>query len=129
MFRRECTRQELAETLRELDAWLAPLDAPRRYRVRLLVEELLVNLFGHADFGEEEAKVRLRVERRRDGLSIRLEDRALPFDPRDDAPAPNLQPTLADRPPGGLGLHLLRTYARSIDYRREGRWNVLELIL
>jgi anti-sigma regulatory factor (Ser/Thr protein kinase) len=105
---------------------LAGLPAPVRYRVRLVVEELVANLLMHGRFAGPPAPVRLALRLRADALLLDLDDAAAPFDPR-TTPDPGL-PDLADDRLGGLGLPLVRKMAEIRAYRRlpEG-WNRTEL--
>jgi anti-sigma regulatory factor (Ser/Thr protein kinase) len=59
-------------------------------------------------------------------VQIAIVDNGRPFNPLDKAPAP--PPTsLEDAPIGGLGIQLIRAYARDIQYRRVGDRNELVL--
>ena len=62
-----------------------------------------------------------------DGLAVHVDDSGWMFDPTlaMDPPKPL---ALDDAPVGGLGLVLVRRFARSIQYRREGDWNRVELM-
>jgi len=59
-------------------------------------------------------------------LTIDFSDDGRPFDPLIAAP-PDLDQPLADRPVGGLGLHILRSLVDHARYRRDGDRNRLVL--
>jgi anti-sigma regulatory factor (Ser/Thr protein kinase) len=98
----------LAEAQEALEAWAAAQQVPRQpaLRLRLVVEELVVNLLEHADWPEGPLPARLEVAWTGDRLSGALEDAAQPFDMA-KAPEP-IVPTLDDDRLGGLGLGLVR---------------------
>ena len=54
--------------------------------------------------------------------------RRQPFDPFSDAPPPDLDSSVADRPIGGLGIHLVRKMMDEAHYRREDGRNRVVLI-
>jgi anti-sigma regulatory factor (Ser/Thr protein kinase) len=64
----------------------------------------------------------LRLEPGRAVLELR--DNAPPFDPL-QAPEPDLDLPLADKPIGGLGIHLIRNLMDTVAYRREDGCNLL----
>ena len=67
----------------------------------------------------EESPGRVRLDFRDDGE---------PFDPLSQAPAADLSSGAVDRGVGGLGIHLIRTFAAEAAYRREDGRNVLSLV-
>jgi anti-sigma regulatory factor (Ser/Thr protein kinase) len=59
-------------------------------------------------------------------LDITITDTGIPFNPL-NAPPPDLTSSLADRPIGGLGVHLVRSLMNSVEYERQGGENRLRL--
>jgi len=57
-------------------------------------------------------------------MDLEVGDQGVEFDPLMTAP-PDLTLDLSRRPVGGLGVHLLRSFARSLNYRRQRGWNRL----
>jgi serine/threonine-protein kinase RsbW len=101
-------------------------DPDTAYEVNVALEEIVSNVIRHAheDGAEHELEVALGVS---DGeLVARVTDDGMPFDPR-SAPAPDLLAPMAERPVGGLGIHLVRSLVDGFDYRREGDRNVVVL--
>jgi anti-sigma regulatory factor (Ser/Thr protein kinase) len=80
-------------------------------QMRLVVEELVVNVMTHAQpqRGQLRASGWVQVELRERGNQLRLvvSDNGLAFDPTAAAP-PDLHAELEDRGVGGLGIHLAR---------------------
>ena len=105
---------------------------PEAARARLLIilEELFTNAVNYgyparvAAAGRIEVGLALTKER----LEIRFSDDGRPFDPLSHTP-PDLDRMPADRPVGGLGLHLLRSFVDKANYRRDHGRNHLTLIL
>ena len=114
--------EALAAARRFCDAaGLAP-DPARR--LAIIVEELVANLRDHAALGADDM-IELALASDAGVVTLVMTDPAPPFDPR-HAPAP------ADLPPergGGAGLALVRAFAASIDYGRNGERNRLVLRL
>lgn len=98
--------------------------------VLLAAEELLVNIFTYAYQGAHgPAEVDCRLVQR-DGqkfLCFMVKDWGPAFDPFHEAPAPDLDRTIDDRPIGGLGIHLIKTLATHVSYTRLHDANVVEL--
>jgi serine/threonine-protein kinase RsbW len=89
------------------------LDDSVSYFLDLTLEELFTNLVRHASGS---ADIEIDIELSGDLLSIRLTDRGTePFDGNSlgevDTGAP-----LMERQPGGLGIHLVKKMADSLDY-------------
>ena len=57
-----------------------------------------------------------------------IADDGRPFDPLTEAPEPDLESAIEDRPIGGLGVHLVRTMMDEVRYRREEGKNRLTLV-
>lgn len=97
------------------------------YAVNLVLEELFANVLahGHDDEGEHEIVIRLKVAER--DLHIEFEDDGREFDPV-DVPAPDLDVPLAERPVGGLGIHLVKSFVDQLDHRRSNGKNKLLLV-
>jgi len=119
----------LASALDRLDGFFATADPPPTppYVVRLVLEELVTNIikYGYPDHDTHCIQVVFRIG---PPATMTIEDDGPPFNPLLDAPAPNLDAVTEERSIGGLGLHLVRTMTASLDYRREGRINRLDIV-
>jgi anti-sigma regulatory factor (Ser/Thr protein kinase) len=90
-------------------------------RLDLVVEELYLNIAMHADPG---GSVRIHCSvPEPEVVEVRFEYGGPRFDPTTDAPQPDLDASLAERPVGGLGLFLVSQMAESVAYRREADRN------
>lgn len=94
------------------------------YAVNLALDEILTNVisYGYAEPGEQVIRVRLTIAANE--LVAEIEDEARPFNPL-EAPAPEVNAPLQDKPLGGLGIHLARTMTDAMAYRRENGKNIL----
>jgi anti-sigma regulatory factor (Ser/Thr protein kinase) len=92
----------------------------------LALEEHLTNVmkYGYDDVQVHEILVRLEIVHGE--LRIEVEDDGRAFNPL-EAPGPDLNLPLSERPLGGLGIHLIRKFMDELAYRREGNRNVLQM--
>jgi anti-sigma regulatory factor (Ser/Thr protein kinase) len=94
---------------------------------QLAVEEAVTNIIAHG-YGEDtrgEIVVSCRADR--DLVEIRIEDRALPFNPL-AFPEPELTDDLEERKIGGLGIFLIRHVMDETAYHFEDGKNILVLV-
>jgi serine/threonine-protein kinase RsbW len=123
------TLAAVAELTAAIDAWARGLAVPDSTRRALLLvhDELASNVARHGS-GMRRMTIACRLDRRRDRLVYRLEDDGAPFDITAKS-APDTAAKLADRTPGGLGVHLVRTLAESFGWRRVAGRNRTEVEL
>src|SRR5689334_18522158 len=85
------------------------------------LDEILTNIVTYGGLAPGE-RIAVTVAIAEGALIATVEDPGPAFDPLQEAPPPVLAGSAAERPIGGLGLHIARTLARRIDYvRRDGR--------
>jgi serine/threonine-protein kinase RsbW len=91
----------------------------------LLIDELVTNVSTHAYPQDRPGDVTVTYAVPAPGeLSVEVADRGAEFNPLQSNP-PDLTLSLEERPIGGLGIHLVKTLAKSLSYRREQGWNRL----
>lgn len=125
---------EIAAEIEHLSSLLERLDAfgeehawsaQALYHVRLVVEEMVVNVIDHGSMqGQQRPTVKVELLQTGTQLQIKVSDDGLAFDPLKQA-APDTESNLEDRPVGGLGVHFLRTLMDSVSYQRVEGWNRL----
>lgn len=96
------------------------------YHLNIVVEELVLNAIKHGRCSPPEGAIEVGLRLSGNELIITIVDSGIPFDPF-KFPAPDLTGGLADRPIGGLGIHLVRSLMNSVEYKREGGENRLSL--
>lgn len=110
------------EALMALDdwvvAWCVAHDVPARpaASVRLVLHELAANVVLHGG-GASVLRATLAP-----GVMLVLEDDGVAFDPVAAVSAP-VSGSIEDVAIGGLGLHLIQTQSRTLEYRREAGFN------
>lgn len=98
----------------------ARLDAHALYVTRLVIEEIVANLVKHAA-RDERSRATVTVTITPAMATVTVVDDELPFDPL-SAPELDVSGGLADRRPGGMGLHLVRQLVDALRYDRvDGR--------
>lgn len=99
------------------------VEASVTYIVQLVVEELVLNVIKHGGKANTTRAIALRLQLNdSDHAVLEVEDDGAPFDPR-EAPEPVFEDLLKGRRNGGLGVHLVRSLAASLDYQRIGERN------
>lgn len=98
--------------------------AALEFTLRLVLEELVVNVVNYA-YGEGgDGPLDITVENRDDAIAITLTDQGVPFNPLEqEAPDTDLPPE--ERPIGGLGIFLVREMMDNVSYRYEDGHNIL----
>jgi serine/threonine-protein kinase RsbW len=108
-------------------ARLHALPGAERSRLLILLDELFTNVVNHGSGGVvPPRRIEVVLSLNAAELTIDFSDDGRPFDPLIAAP-PDLDRPLADRPVGGLGLHILRSLVDHARYRRDGDRNRLVL--
>ncbi len=103
----------------------ASLPELRIGQVELLIEEVFVNVcrYAYPEGAPGIATVSYSIPA--DGeLTVEVADQGIEFNPLETEPV-DVSADLDARPVGGLGIHLLKTLASSLDYRREDGSNRL----
>lgn len=111
---------------RTLDEFAVAVQLPEAtlFHVRLVLEEILMNVISYGSDGAKVPDVQLNMEQKDGTLSMEIADNGIAFDPL-QLPPPDLDAEIDDRPIGGLGIFLVRELMDSVAYRRDGEWNRL----
>lgn len=80
----------------------------------LAVNEAVTNSLLHG-YGGHPGSISISAEAEGDDLLVRLTDGAPLFDPR-SVPVPDIKCPLEDRPPGGMGVHMMRRLTDDLIY-------------
>lgn len=98
-----------------------------RTDVRLVLEELMINMVQHGHNQDGEGVIGLRLSVVEGAVLAELNHNGAPFDPLQFA-TPNLTGDIADKEQeGGLGIHLVRSMASELSYTHDEYGNHLQL--
>ncbi len=101
------------------------LPGPKVYVINLALDELITNVVSYGFGGVPEPEIRITLRMEGDALVLIMEDNGQPFDPTQEVPTDVTSP-LAERPIGGLGLHLVKNFADRLSYEfADGRNRVI----
>jgi anti-sigma regulatory factor (Ser/Thr protein kinase) len=114
---------EIVEALGEEDGWSPGLVG----KVNLALEELAINTINHGHASGLHS-ISFRFSSTEESLTIEMVDDGKPFDPLTDAPIPDVNAPMDERPIGGLGVFLVRKLMDEFTYRREEGRNHLTLV-
>ena len=98
-------------------------------KLTLLVEELFTNTITHGHKQDSEEPVRLAFAVRPGRIALTYEDTAPPYDPFAGVTPPDAATTVEDRLVGGLGVLLVSTMAKDVEYRRVDGKNRIALVV
>jgi anti-sigma regulatory factor (Ser/Thr protein kinase) len=105
----------------------AKLPNPRIAELDLLIEEILLNIVHYSYPKGDPGVVTITYSVPKAGeLAVEVGDQGVAFDPLAAGP-PDLTLELERRPVGGLGIVLMKAFAKSLTYRREQGWNRVTL--
>jgi serine/threonine-protein kinase RsbW len=104
------------------------LPDPERARLLVVLEELFTNAvrYGYPDAASD-GRIEVALAAKRGRIQIDFSDDGAPFDPLAER-SPELDRPPAERPLGGLGLHIMRSLVDEARYRRDGGRNRLTLV-
>ncbi len=98
------------------------------FNVRLVLDEAVINVIvhGYEDTREHAINVGLTL----DGpfLAIHIDDDGVAYNPL-DAPPPRFDLPIEQRRIGGLGVHIMKTLAKSVEYTRDSERNNLDIVI
>jgi anti-sigma regulatory factor (Ser/Thr protein kinase) len=119
---------EKPRLLKALEAFAAEHRLPAKVfqAADLALEEHVTNVlhYAYADTALHKICVRLSCDEL--ALLVEVEDDGRAFNPLDQ-PRVDTSVPLEQRPVGGLGIHLMRQFMDTLDYRREGGRNILRM--
>jgi anti-sigma regulatory factor (Ser/Thr protein kinase) len=120
------TRLEEIEKLAEAVNKVLP-DPGLAFSANLCLEELITNTILHGLKGASDRFIHVRINLSNEWLEILLKDDAPRFDPFMQAPKPNLDLDINERPIGGLGVHLVKKLMDDVHADYDGTGNSIVL--
>jgi len=98
-----------------------------RRSISVAIDDLLANAFSHGRAGSDACSVTVEVELDHERVTVTLTDDGPPFDPFGQS-APDTTLSVAERPIGGLGIHLVGQLMDKVNYQRREGHNVVVLV-
>ena len=97
-----------------------------QFNVRLVLDEAVINVMvhGYDDASDHDINVSLSLDS--GVLAIHIDDDGVAYNPL-DAPPPRFDLPIEQRRIGGLGVHIMKTLAKSVEYRRQDGRNNLDI--
>ena len=121
------TRLEEIEKLAEaVNKALADCDLA--FSANLCLEELISNTILHGLKGAADRFIHVQISISNECLEILLKDDAPRFDPFMQAPKPNLDLDINERPIGGLGIHMVKKLMDDVHSYYDGTGNLIVLL-
>lgn len=93
----------------------------------LCLDEIFTNIVSYAFDDGARHKVFLELVREGADVVATIHDDGRPFNPLEEAKAPDLDADIEDREIGGLGIFFVREMMDAVAYRRDGDRNLLTL--
>jgi anti-sigma regulatory factor (Ser/Thr protein kinase) len=97
-----------------------------RYNVLLALQEIVTNVLRHAYRGDDTRPVQLAFEIAADRFQVTIRDQGPPFDPL-EIEVERAGEAFPERE-GGFGILIARMVMDTMEYAREGDWNVLRMV-
>ena len=122
------------EELIKLKEWLRDICAVQGisdktcFFMELVLEEAVTNVFNYAFDKSEEHKFMVKLDLTDSDISITIQDDGIAFDPLQQQ-EPVQANSIEDAQIGGMGIHLIRSYSKLVDYYRKEGTNNLVMVL
>ncbi|MEJ2213971.1 MAG: ATP-binding protein [Gammaproteobacteria bacterium] len=99
-----------------------------RFSLELVLEEAVTNVFDYAFDKTEEHQFSLELNLSESDISVILQDNGIAFNPLQQQ-EPVQANSIEDAKIGGMGIHLIKSYTKLVDYfRKEGTNNLLMVL-
>lgn len=121
-------KAELTTVNRALKEFLAPKELTPRIEnaVNLVIEELTMNIIQYGYEDEEIHTIKVDIEVETERISITVTDDGVEFNPL-ALPRPNRSRPVIERIESGLGISLVRSMRKAMEYRRVNGKNILKI--
>ncbi|MGZ4970503.1 MAG: ATP-binding protein [Methylobacter sp.] len=103
-------------------------DRDLAFSVNLCLDELITNTIIHGLKGATDRFIHVQINSSDEWLEILLKDDAPKFDPFMQAPVPNLDLDINERPIGGLGVHIVKKLMDEVHADYDGTGNLIILL-
>ena len=120
--------KEVANVFNPVDEFLGSkgLTTRIRYAVNLVLEELLINIIKYAYKDNKEHTIDAQIEIHDEKIAITLQDDGVAFNPL-SLPRPDRSKPVMERLEKGLGINLVRSMRKAMEYHRDDDKNILKV--
>lgn len=94
-------------------------------KIQLIAEELISNTIFHGYIDQKEHHITIEIALENDKINVSIIDDGIAFNPL-LADNPDINTSIENREIGGLGIFLIKSFADSIEYKREKNLNILQ---
>ncbi len=122
------TRLKEIEKLANAVSEVLPERQDLAFSANLCLEELITNTILHGLKGAADRFIHVQISISNEWLEILLKDDAPRFDPFMQAPRPNLDLDINERPIGGLGVHMVKKLMDDVHAYYDGTGNLIVLL-
>ena len=120
--------KEVANAFRPVDEFLGSKGLTPRTRnaANLVIEELLINIITYAYKDKKEHTIDVKIEINEEKVAITLQDDGIAFNPL-SVPRPDRSKPVMERLEKGLGINLVRSMRKAMEYHRDDDKNILKV--
>ena len=116
------TREGLGEFMDAFEGFRSERDLDYKvyFDLKICLEEIIINIFKHGGGGRErDLRVNVLLVQQNDGTIVsEITDNAIPFNIVEMNSGVDFESELEDRPIGGVGIHLVKNLADSLEYEQ-----------
>ncbi len=122
--------ESVTEAARQVFNWLdqRPVSQRAKYTSGLVVEEIAGNVIKYGFPDNLPHVIRFSLTLLPDHIQFDFEDDGRPFDPT-KYPPPDIERLVHSEKAGGLGIELVRRVCSKVEYRRDGPFNRVTLLI
>jgi len=123
-------RSEIARMFTLLEGFCQShaISADDLFNVRLVLDEAVINVIVHGYDDTREHAINVSLSMDGPLLALHIDDDGVAYNPL-DAPVPRFDLPIEQRRIGGLGVHIMKTLARRVEYRRANERNNLDIVI
>jgi len=103
------------------------IDVATKNQVNLILEELFTNSVNYGFKDIQDAQVNIQISLSDGKLEIVYQDNGIAYNPL-EIEDPEFMLSVEDMPIGGLGVFFVKAMTDEVQYKRDGRLNILEML-
>ena len=103
-------------------------DKSKLFKINILIEEIVVNIVKYAFKDANEGIIDIEISTTEDEMFFKISDNGIPFNPI-EAEDPDINASLENRNPGGLGIFFVKQIAKNIEYSYKNNKNCISIVI